>query len=333
MLRNLLVAFFLSITCVTCSSDDHYLKIPDVSKIQVDLKIARLERVLFGLTSKEEIRTFLKDYPLFAKKFLKLDTYSHDSILVDELWQLTHNAHMVTLYEEVQRVFGNFSTIQHQLEEAFRYIRYYYPSFHLPKIATFITGMGTDLYVDDSLIVIGLDFFLGEGAKFRPIALPQYICNTYQPLSIVPKIMLLISQQFNETDNEDHTLLADMIYYGKAYYFTKSVLPFTADSLIIAYTAQQLADVQQNQAIVWEHFIENELFYKTDHSVVNKYINDRPFTLEIGPRCPGRIGHWLGWEIVKKYMAMHTDLTLPTLMRNSHAQALLRQSKYRPRGL
>ena len=333
MLRNLLVVSFLSITFVTCSSNDHYLKVPDVTKIQVDVKIARLEHVLFGLTSKEEIHTFLKNYPLFARRFLELDTYSHDSILVDELWQLTHNAYMDTLHEEVQRVFGNFSTIQHQLKEAFRYIRYYYPSFHIPKIATFITGMGTDLYVDDSLIVIGLDFFLGEGARFRPIELPQYICNTYQPLSIVPKIMLLLSQQFNKTDSADHTLLVDMIYYGKAYYFTKSVLPFTADSLIIAYTSQQLADVQQNQAIVWAHFIENELFYETNHLVINKYINERPFTLEIGPRCPGRIGRWLGWEIVKKYMAMHTELTLPTLMHNPHAQTLLRQSKYRPQGL
>lgn len=332
MLRNLFV-FLLGIAVVTCSSDDQHLKVPDVSMIQVNVEIARLERVLFGLTSKEAVHTFLKKNPLFASKFLALDTYAHDTILVDKLWEFTHNALMGTLHEEVQRVFSSVSVIQHQLEEAFRYIRYYYPSFQIPKIVTFITGMDTDLYVDDSLIVIGLDFFLGEGAKFRPNALPQYIRNTYHPLSIVPKIMLLLSKQFNQTDKEDHTLLAAMIYHGKAYYFTKAVLPFIADSLIIDYTPQQLADVQHNQAIVWQHFIENKLLYTTQHGVINQYINERPFTLEIGPRCPGRIGRWLGWEIVKKYMARHTALTLPTLMGHTHAQTLLRQSKYRPKGL
>ena len=143
--------------------------------------------------------------------------------------------------------------------------------------------------------------------------------------------MLLLSQQFNETHGTDRTLLADMIHYGKAYYFTKAVLPFVEDSLLLAYTAQQFEEVQQHQTVVWEHFIENELLYETDPSLINKYISERPFTMEIGPRCPGRIGRWLGWEIVKSYMVSHPSVSLPALMNNADAQVIFTQSKYRPR--
>ena len=250
-------------------------------------------------------------------------------LLVNSLYQLIQNVYMDTLYQEVQHIFKDFSTIKQQLESAFRYIRYYYPSYHIPKIATFITGMGSDIYADDSLIVIGLDFFLGQGAKFRP-HLPQYILKNYQPAYVVPKVMFGISQQFNAMNSDDGTLLADMIDYGKSCYFTQSVMPYTADSLIIGYTAQQLAAAQQNQSIIWEHFILHKLLYETNHLVIDKYISERPFTLEIGQECPGRIGIWLGWAIVKKYMALHQFMSLPDLMHNADAQSIFMQSKYRP---
>ena len=306
-------------------------KVPDVSHITVHVEIQRLEQVLFGLDNKEAIRAFLKDNTLFATQFLGLSSPRAEEELVERLYAMIKDPHIQALYQEVQRVFGDFSAIQRQFETGFRYLRYYYPAFKLPKLATFITGMGTDLHVSDDLIVIGLDFFMGEGAQFRPIELPPYILRAYQPAYIVPKTILLLSQQFIETNDTDQTLLADMLYYGKAYYFTQVLLPAVEASVILAYTPEQLAAVEQHQDIVWEHFIENELLYVTNHLTKHKYISDRPFVSEIGRRCPGNIGRWLGWEIVKRYMKKHTDVSLPALMSNSNAQELFIQSSYRPK--
>ena len=57
--------------------------------------------------------------------------------------------------------------------------------------------------------------------------------------------------------------------------------------------------------------------------------SERPKTLEIGDKCPGRIGEWLGWEIVKKY-AEGQNVPLHTLMENPDAQRIFMQSKYKP---
>ena len=304
---------------------------PDISDIVVHVEVQRLERTLFALCTKEEISHFLQENQPFAQQFLGIVTPSDERELVDKLYAMVHDAAMHDLYKEVQRVFGDFSGIQHQLEEAFRYLRYYYPNFEVPQVATFMTGMGSDLYVSDDLIVIGLDFFLGEGAQFRPIKLPEYILRTYQPAYVVPKIVLLLSQRFNKATDADYTLLGDMLYYGKSCYFTKAMLPYAADSIIIGYTAEQLADTRKHQDIVWEHFIEYELLYETNHLVKEKYIGNRPFTAEIGPKCPGNIGGWLGWEIVKQYMKANSMVSLPALMSNPDAQQLFTQSKYRPR--
>ena len=82
---------------------------------------------------------------------------------------------------------------------------------------------------------------------------------------------------------------------------------------------------------MWEHFIEHELLYNSDPLTKNKYIKDRPFVSEIGPRCPGNVGRWLGWEIIKKYMNKHKKVSLPDLMNNENTQNLFAESKYRPK--
>lgn len=304
---------------------------PNIARVAVQLEVKRLEQTLFSSASKEAIHTFLQQNKLFATQFLGMYASKTEEQIIEQLDAMINDATMRALYEEVQQVFGSFSAIQQQLEMAFRYLCYYYPHFTLPQIVTFITGMGTDLYVSKELIVIGLDFFMGEGAKFRPVELPSYILRAYQSSYIVPRIMLLLSQQFIRDDNTDSTLLADMIYFGKACYFTQALLPQVATSTILAYTPEQLLDVDQHQRIVWEHFIENELLYITNPLIKNKYISDRPFVAEIGQRCPGNIGRWLGWEIVKSYMKRHPEISLSTLMENNSAQELFMQSGYRPK--
>lgn len=304
---------------------------PDVSGVAVHLGVQRLEHTLFASQTKEEISRFLQDHQRFAQQFLGVATINDVSELVDRLYTMVHDTAMHDLYQEVQRVFGDFTEVQHELEQAFRYLCYYYPAFEVPQVATFMTGMGSDLYVSNDLVVIGLDFFLGEGARYRPANLPQYILRTYQPSYIVPKIVLLLAQRFNAVDDADQTLLADMLYYGKAYYFTQAVLSDVPERIIMGYTAAQLADTKKHQGIVWEHFIEHGLLYETNHLLKARYVGNRPFTAEIGASCPGNIGGWLGWEIIKQYMQANAQVTLPALMGNAHAQELFIQAKYRPK--
>ncbi len=334
-MRKLIHSLLIALTIVSAYGlYKHYTaktKKPDLSTILLNLPVQRLEKELFKLTNQEAIKHFLAEHPTFSQQFLGVHAEQDASLMVDKLYNLVQDTAMQELYQEVNKVFEEFTPIQQQLEKAFRYIRYYYPNYSPPQVATFITGMQSDLYVDTDLIVIGLDCFLGDKARFRPIKTPQYILRTYQPAYIAPKIMLLLAQFFQKNAPTDHTLLSDMLAYGKAYYFTKAVLPEIGDEIILGYTTEQLADTQQNQRIVWEHFIEHQLLYETNHLIKKRYLGLRPFTPEIGTKCPGNIGGWLGWEIIKQYMERNPQVTLAALMQETDAQKVLNQSKYRPR--
>jgi hypothetical protein len=238
---------------------------------------------------------------------------------------------MDTLRMEVQRVFGDESDLKEQFTKAFKNLKYYYPTAQIPKIETTISGLDNDLFVSDSIIIVSLDYFLGEGAKYRP-NMYEYLLRQYGTENIVPSCMLIfgIDNQYNHTNPEDKTVLADMIAYGKSYYFAKQMVPCTPDSVFIWYTAEEIAGARENQDLIWARFIEDQLLYATSHVMKQKYLGERPKTVEVGEKCPGRIAQWVGWEIVKSYMKAHPEVTLPDLMKTENADKLFKESRYKP---
>ena len=243
---------------------------------------------------------------------------------------MIQNPDMKDLYNEIQKRYGDFSDITKQLTDAFKSVKDYYPDVVIPKIVAFITGMGTDLYVSKELIVIGLDFFMGSDAKYKLQNMPNYILRTYEPEYLVPRTILVYLPLFIDSNIKNSSLLDDIIYLGKLYYFARQVLPEVDDSILLGYTDEQIRGLNEHKADVWTHFIDNKLFYITDHFIKKKYITSRPFTSEISIKCPGCIGKWLGWQIVNSYMKHHKSVKLSELMHNTDANTILLESKYKP---
>lgn len=325
------IIYFLFIFIIACGSKSECEKAPDISKIPVDINVKRLEQELFEIEHKKSALEFIENNEAVSENFLQASDYPNDTILAEQLVKLINDKDVRKLNKEVQEVFGDFSDLEQDFETAFRYGKHYFPNFKVPQVKTMVTGLGNDLFVSDSLIVIGLDFFAGPSAPYRPINLPQYILNRYQKEYVIPSSILLLSSFFNATNKQDNSVLADMIYYGKAYYFTKKLLPCTPDSLIIGYTAQEMEDVENNQGTIWAHFVENQLIYETSPFVKSKYLDERPKTPEIGNKAPGRIANYMGWKIVQQFMEENPEVSLKELMEIQDVQQIFSKSKFKPR--
>jgi hypothetical protein len=296
----------------------------------LSLDIKRLEDQLFACKSREDVGLFLKDNPLVAIQFLDIFTSEREQKAISQLYAMVQDKALQDLYQEVKEKFGDFSTQRRDLAHAFGRLKQYYPDVVVPSIVTMVTGLSTDIYVGPELIVIGLDFFLGEDATVRP-HLPAYMLRTYQPIYIVPKLVLALAETYNAVlPTEAPTLLEEMLYEGKTYFFCKALLPTLAEADLLGYTSQEWKDAKDHQRIIWEHFIEKELFYIKDPMIKRKYIGPRPFTSEIGQGCPGNIGGWLGFEIIKRYMKNHPSITLAQLMEDKDLHALFMKAKYKP---
>lgn len=296
-----------------------------------DLTVAvtRLEKDFFTAKSIKELNYLFEEHPEFTNEYLQMDLYPNSDSLAAELLTIHQDSSMQVLYDSVQNVYGDFSEVEKELETAFKAIKYFFPEFQVPKVYTFVSGFNSDLIVTDDLIVIGLDYFLPPTHIFQP-ELPRYMAERYDKPYIVPMIVMAISARFNQTNPVDNTLLAEMIYYGKTYHFTKAILPCTSDQYIIGYTPEAISESFDNEELIWSHFVENELLYETNPFEIRKYIGEAPFTDAISTKAPGRLGRWLGWNIVDDYQ-FNQDVPLDVLMAESDAEKIFRESGYRPR--
>lgn len=297
-----------------------------------DVTIIRLDQQLFSKKSTDGVQNFLNQHPDVAQLYFNANGAGNDTALVRELTDRINNPALNELYQQTEAEFGDMTELKTQLAEAFTNIKKDLPDFRSPKIATLVTGFaGPDIVVSDSLIIIGIDYFTGPKATYRPRGpeFPQYLLRRYQKEYIAPAIIFAISDKYNATNRADKTMLADMVYFGKGYVFTKTMLPEVADSLLIGYSDKQLTETFNAQDIVWGHFIDNQLLYQTNPAVKQRYLNERPFTAEIGPACPGTIGRWVGWRIVSMYFDKHNGVGIADLMRNANARQIFEESGYK----
>jgi hypothetical protein len=91
-----------------------------------------------------------------------------------------------------------------------------------------------------------------------------------------------------------------------------------------------MEDIDEHEQVIWASFLENELLYETSNMTKNKFFAERPKTLEVGEKCPGRIGRWVGWRIVDAYMEEHPEISLPELMQMADARRIFNESGYKP---
>lgn len=330
--------FFLFIfTFISCRQGTK----PDVSAIHLNVKIERFDQDLYSRKTRDikETDAFLqKKYGAFYEDYLHRmvgnDSYSNAQMLSilfsDQAYE--------DLNKEKDSVFTSLEDIENDLTQTFKYIKHYYPNIRIPRLITFISGFAVQTPVGDDYIGIGLDMFLGKDSKFyRAIveSVPMYLSRRFAPQYIVPRVTETFAREelFAERD-EDRTLLAKMIHNGKILYFMDQVLAEQVpDSIKIGYTAKQLDWCKTFETEIWGYYLENDLLFETDYQKIQVFLSEGPFTPGLGERNESapRLGIWVGWQIVRKYMKDNDNVSLQQLMAEKDPQKILQASRYKPK--
>lgn len=276
----------------------------------------------------QELAEYLEKHPEERLYYEVIFEFVSAKDLLRENFNILQNEGVDTIYREILQVF-DVDALAFEIGTAFRNVQQNFPDFTPPHVKFIYSAFGKDMYLTDSTLVIGLDYFLGEGATYRP-NIYEYLLNRMKPEYIVPQVIQYVSTKYNPSSALGNTMLDEMIYHGKALAFTKEVLPCVPDSILMGYNQQDFANASVSEPVIWSHFLENELVYQENPNVITKYLDERPNVPEIDPRCPGRIGRFIGWQIVKNFQS-NEDVQFVDLMKENDSQHILRRSKYNPR--
>ncbi|UOE50235.1 gliding motility lipoprotein GldB [Mucilaginibacter sp. SMC90] len=337
--KQIYLIFSIGLILSACT---HNKKV-DVSNINVNVKIERFDHDFDAMRNKPMAlqsaylqKQYGSFYPDFIERILQVGS-TGDTTYFKALQQVFTGKAYNDLKHDADAAFPNMDQQNASLTEAFKYIKYYYPQKRLPRVYAYISGFQAQTTIGDGYFGVGIDLFLGADSRFYPSltnAFPHYLSRWFTPDNITPRVVEGIAREdmFPEDDN-DKALLNKMIYNGKIMYFMDRVLPDMADSTKIRYTTAQLKWCNEFEGKIWGYFLQENLLYETDYQKIQKYLTEAPFTPGFGEKNESapKLAVWTGWQIVKKYMDKHSDVTLPQLMADKDAQKILNQSGYHPK--
>lgn len=318
-MKKFTILLFFATIFVACEKKDKVQE--KIDKIPLELKVERFDK-LFYETDPKDLSTLKNEFPYF------FPSGNEDAVWTDKM----KNPLLRELHDEVQKQFGNFSTETNKLEQLFRRIKFYFPKTNVPKVITLISEVDTQakaIYAD-SLLLISLDVYLGKEHRFY-VDFPNYQKMGFEKSQMLPDVVSDFSMRLIPPP-ADRTLLSQMIYFGKELYLKDILLPNLADDVKIAYTPEQIAWCEDNEGYVWRYFVDEKLVYDSDAKLGGRFINPAPFSkfgLEIDNESPGRIGMWIGWQIVRSYMK-NNDVSLQQLLQTD-AKEIFDNSKYKPK--
>jgi hypothetical protein len=310
-----------------------------VSSTKVDIEIKRLEKDLFTVNP-EEISAKVPELENKYGGFLQLFSYVintgdiSDPSFGDLLAGFCTDKQNNDVYSMIMKLYPDLSTVEKNLEDAFRHYLYYFPGKTVPQVCSCITGFNNSIITGDSVIGIGLDRYLGADCEYYPrLEIYNYIAARMTPDYIVPDCMYgwgTSEWDFVSMNYPADNVLTEMIHEGKLRYFEKCMLPELPDEIVFGFTPGQMKFCRNNEGQMWQYLVENDLVFKTDHFIIRKLIGEAPFTSYFTNESPGRAAVWLGFRIVESYMARNNGTSLESLMKDINTQEILEKSKYNP---
>lgn len=327
-IKNLIALVFFGISFSAC---ENRINPPN---IDVEVNIKRFDQNF----KKQSLLALKQDYPNFLPVYTNQITQLgnvEDSIFAENKKQFLNNEFIKELYNSVEEIYPDNQNLEKDFIEAYQFFKSYFPNYPLPKnIITIVSGSKfSGALMDDSTLIIGLDMYLGKNSKFYN-GFNNYEKNRYQKEFIVPNaIHTLVDDLLQENGIEEPVsgnLLTHCIYHGKRLYITKQILPNLPDSLIIGYESKKMEWCKQNESNIWAFLIEKEMLFNQEAMIISRFINDSPFTAGMSNESPGKLGRWIGWKIIEKFMKNNPNLKLDDLIKEKNVQKILDKSKYKP---
>ena len=311
------IFFVLSIFFYSCNNQNN-----NENRKPISLSFERFDLKFYNQSPKV-IPKLKKDYSfLFPKQFS------------DSVWEKRQKDSLqLILQKAVQREFPDLLDIESEITNLFEKIKFQFPQINLSRVIFLTNNVDYQLKTvyADSILLISLDTFLGANNILYE-GIPSYIKKELDRKYITSQIVdKFIAYSFPPPN--DRTFLAKILYEGKKMYLKDVFLPHLNDNIKIGYTEDEIKWAKNNERFIWQYFVEKQILFKTDSDLMERFIEPAPFSkfyLEIDNESPGKIGVWLGWQIVKSYCGQNPDLTLIELL-NLSSKELFNSSKYKPK--
>ena len=321
-----------------CGCGNKYQYIPkDIEALKVEIVRFDSAQLAVRIDSvKQDIEKVYADYEDFMPMFVEgvLGLPSEDTAYLCVLYAdfLTDTvmgfAQTNALAKEK---FANVDSLQEALNTGFSRLHYLFPDWEIPaKVYLFVSGFNSSVMYYENVMGIGVDMYLGSDYPYYNQVVYNYQKQTMRKACIAGDLLSMYLAYNIAYNSKYNRLLEHMIFRGKQMFLLGELLPDEPVWEIIGYSKEQWDWCETYEQAIWNRIMEKRDLFKTESIVLNSYMNEGPFTAEISQESPGRLGVWVGWQIVDSYMRNNEQVSIQELISEGDAQKILEQSFYKP---
>ena len=298
----------------------------DASGIPVDLVIHDISKNFFN--DSIPLEKLKVDYPFF---------FDNSS---DSIWQSQRKDPMeMSIYKEAKTKFGDLNKLNADLIPVFQKFKFHFPEYEIPTVFVYSSGLQSLDYpvifsAQDKLMFIAMDGFLGEKNKYYDsMRVEQYLRRNMFVDRAPSAVVAAIAENVVTYSPRNQKFLDIVLYEGKKLLLQDALLTDVPDEYKIGYTPEQMAWCVENEGQIWNYFVEQNYVFSDDRTLEKRFLHLAPFSKfnnEVEQQSPGRIGAWIGWQIIRQYMQENPKVKLQEVLLEMDSQKILQASKYKP---
>lgn len=329
------ILIILTVLLCACQGGREYFP-KDIEAVEVE--IVRFDSAQLAVhpdSVRQGIEQLYADYeefmPMFVEGILRFPT--EDTAYLCELYGNFLTDTMMGFAQTnalVQEKFANIDSLQKSINIAFSRLHYLYPEWEIPKVYLFVSGFNSSVMYYDNIMGVGVDMYLGSDYPYYNQVVYNYQKQTMRKECVVGDMMSMYIAYHVAYNSKYNRLLEQMIFRGKQMFLLSQLLPDEPAWEVIGYSKEQWDWCEQYERAIWNRIMEKRDLFKTESTIISSYLNEGPFTAEISQESPGRLGLWVGWQIVDSYMRNNEEVSVQELLSESDAQKILEQSFYKP---
>lgn len=236
------------------------------------------------------------------------------------------------LVDEINKNYAQTEDLEKEITNAFKRYHHYLPKATVPRVVFCLTALNYAVVATDSVLAVGLDMFLGgDFPPYKALQYPEYITRRKDRKHIIPEVLQgWLLSEFPKDPNKI-SMIDLMVYQGKIMFMLGVMLPDYNDTVLFGYPEESTRFIQQNEGQIWGYLLQNKLLFSDDKREISKIMEEAPFTAGMPKEVPGRIGMWVGRNIIKSYLENNSEITLEKLMADNDYKNIFTKSKYKPK--
>lgn len=324
---RLFLLFAVLFACMNCTGKKMYgEENPDLFIRRFDVDFYRYLQGETDYTSLDEYRNFLKVY---GENILNISS-PEEPDFQEKLKSYFSNPAIMDLYRSEQEVFLDISVSNRELSSGLDLLLKEFPEIIQPKVYMHVSGWEQKIVVTDSILSLSADFYLGSDYPHYRNYFHDYQRKQMNPDRMVPDYLLGFMMANLSFEGKEDVLLDRMLYEGKLVYILSCLLSDRNIWECMAYSQEEYDWCKTNQSQIWKTILENQHLFTPNLRITSQYIREAPHTAFLSDQSPGRVGIWLGYQIIAAYMKQKQDLSFSELMEETDYQQILKDSRYKP---